>query len=147
MGLYDGPCPNLLRGDRVLIFVPSDCHSEFPQPSVLRSLPGGRSTACLFGCHYIYFWYIIFLTYNVCVSIFMTAWSGCWFIVYIRRFIYILLMFVFLIARLSQGVESVPVNHTSWVAEVIPTDRPKYNRTFSWRCLCCHLTLLTIMFV
>ena len=25
VGLYDGPCPNLLRGDRVLIFVPSDC--------------------------------------------------------------------------------------------------------------------------
>ena len=25
VGLYDGPCPNLLRGDKVLIFVPSDC--------------------------------------------------------------------------------------------------------------------------
>ena len=25
LGLYDGPCPNLLRGDKVLIFVPSDC--------------------------------------------------------------------------------------------------------------------------
>ena len=25
LGLYDGPCPNLLRGDKVLIFAPSDC--------------------------------------------------------------------------------------------------------------------------
>ena len=25
VGIYDGPCPNLLRGDKVLIFVPSDC--------------------------------------------------------------------------------------------------------------------------
>ena len=25
LGLYDGPCSNLLRGDKVLIFVPSDC--------------------------------------------------------------------------------------------------------------------------
>ena len=25
LGLYDGPCPNLLRGNKVLIFVPSDC--------------------------------------------------------------------------------------------------------------------------
>ena len=25
VGRYDGPCPNLLRGDKVLIFVPSDC--------------------------------------------------------------------------------------------------------------------------
>ena len=25
LGLYDGPCLNLLRGDRVLISVPSDC--------------------------------------------------------------------------------------------------------------------------
>ena len=25
VGLYDGPCPNLLRGNTVLIFVPSDC--------------------------------------------------------------------------------------------------------------------------
>ena len=24
-GLYDGPCPNLLRGDKILIFDPSDC--------------------------------------------------------------------------------------------------------------------------
>ena len=34
-----------------------------------------------------------------------------------------------------------PVNHTSWVAVVTPTDRPKsvrnrcFNRTFLWRCL------------
>ena len=39
------------------------------------------------------------------------------------------------------------VNHTSWVAVVTPTDRPKSvrnrmcNRMFLWRCLCCHLAL------
>ena len=25
LGLYEGPCPNLLRGDKILTFVPSDC--------------------------------------------------------------------------------------------------------------------------
>ena len=39
------------------------------------------------------------------------------------------------------------VNHTSWVAVVTQTDRPKSvpqplcNRTFLWRCLCCHFAL------
>ena len=36
------------------------------------------------------------------------------------------------------------INHTSWVAEVTLTDRPKSqplcNRAF-WRCLCCHFAL------
>ena len=33
-----------------------------------------------------------------------------------------------------------PVNHTSRVAVVTQTDRPK---SFLWRCLCCHFALLT----
>ena len=37
----------------------------------------------------LFFIYIIFIYYAVCVLIFMTpAWCGCWFVVYIRRFIY-----------------------------------------------------------
>ena len=44
--LYDGSCPNLLRSDKVLIFVPSDCKSGLLQPSDLSSLPDGRSIAC-----------------------------------------------------------------------------------------------------
>ena len=44
-------------------------------------------------------------------------------------------MCVLLITRLLQGVGSLarkPVNHTSWVAVVTPTDRPKSVRN---RCL------------
>ena len=43
-----------------------------------------------------------------------------------------------------------PVNHTSWVALVTPTDRPKSVRNrclielFLWRCLCCHFALFDI---
>ena len=33
----------------------------------------GGSWPALFGCHYIYFWYIIFITYAVRVSIFITS--------------------------------------------------------------------------
>ena len=46
-----------------------------------------------------------------------------------------------------------PVNHTSWMAVATPTDRPKsvrnrcFNRTFLWRCLCCHFALLTFLLV
>ena len=46
-----------------------------------------------------------------------------------------------------------PVNHTSWVAVVTPTDRPKSVRNrclielFLWRCLCCHFALLTFLLV
>ena len=75
-GLYDGPCSNLLRGDKVLIFVPSDCYSGLLQPLDLSSLPDGRSIACpirMWPCHCIYFWYKIFVTYAVRVSIFMTS--------------------------------------------------------------------------
>ena len=46
LGLYDGPCPNLLRGDKVLIFVPYYCQSGLLQSSFLSSLPDGRSIAC-----------------------------------------------------------------------------------------------------
>ena len=56
-------------------------------------------------------------------------------------------MCVLLITRLLRGVgrwARKPVNHTSWVAVVTPTDRPKSVRNrclielFLWRCLCCH---------
>ena len=47
----------------------------------------------------------------------LSAWGGCWFVVYIRRFIYKFLMCVLLITRLLWGVGRMgrkPVNHTSW---------------------------------
>ena len=42
-----------------------------------------------------------------------------------------------------------PVNYTSWLAVVTPTDRPKsvrnrYVSNFLWRCLCCHFALFDI---
>ena len=51
-----------------------------------------------------------------------------------------------------EGWARKPVNHTSWVAVVTPTDRPKSvrnrcNRTWLWRCLCCHFALLTFLLV
>ena len=36
LGLHDGPCPNLLRCDRILILVPSDFQSRLLQPLDLR---------------------------------------------------------------------------------------------------------------
>ena len=44
------------------------------------------------------------------------------------------------------------VNHTSWSAAVTLTDRPVgpqplCNRTFLWRCLCCHFAFLTFLLV
>ena len=65
----------------------------------------------------------------------LSAWGGCWFVVYIRRFIYKFLTCVLLIKRLLRLVgrwTRKPVNHTSWVAVVTPTDRPKSVRN---RCL------------
>ena len=44
------------------------------------------------------------------------------------------------------------VNHTSWVAVVTPTDRPKSVRNrcvieFFFALLCCHFALLTFLLV
>ena len=65
----------------------------------------------------------------------LSAWGGCWFVVYIRRFIYKFLNvcpFVKRLLRLVGRWARKPVNHTSWVALVTPTDRPKSVRN---RCL------------
>ena len=59
----------------------------------------------------------------------ISAWGGCWFVVYIRRFIYKFLNvcpFDYMAVAGSGTVGPVnQVNHTSWVAVVTPTDRPK----------------------
>ena len=87
----------------------------------------------------------------------LSAWAGCWLVVYIRRFIYNFLNvcpFDYTAVAGSGKVGPVnQVNHTSWVAIVTPTDRPKtvrnrsVARTFLWRCLCCHFALLTFLLV
>ena len=89
LGLYYGPCQNLLRGDKVQIFVPSDCYSGLLQPSDLTSLPDGRSIAYPVRMSLYIFLIYIFITYAVRVSILWPiCLGGCWFVVYIRRFIY-----------------------------------------------------------
>ena len=77
----------------------------------------------------------IFLIYNIyylcclCIDFYdLSAWCGCWFVVYIRRFIYKFLNvcpFDYTAVAVSGKVSLKPVNHTSWVAVVTPTDRPK----------------------
>ena len=83
----------------------------------------------------------IFLLYNIyhlcftCVDFYdLSTWGGCWFVVYIRRFIYKFLNvcpFDYTAVARSGKVGPVnQVNQTSWVAVVTPTDRPKsvHNR-------------------
>ena len=66
-GTLSRPCPNLLRVDRVLILIPSDCRSGgLLWPLDLNSLPDGRSRACSNGYHQI-FLYTGFITIDVCV--------------------------------------------------------------------------------
>ena len=106
----------------------------------------------------------IFLLYNIyhlcftCIDFYdLSASGGCWFVVYIRRFIYKFLYvcpFDYMTVAGSGKVGLVnQVNHTSWVAVVIPTGRPKSVRDrcvielFLWRCLCCQVALLTFLLV
>ena len=68
-------CQNLLRGDKVLIYVPSYCLSGLLQPSDLNSLPDWRSIACPTRMS-LYIYLINFINYVVCVLIFMTSPLG-----------------------------------------------------------------------
>ena len=103
-GLYDGPCPNLLRGDKVLIFVPSDCKSGLLQPSDLISLPDGRSIACPIRMS-LYLFLIYNIIYYLCYTCidfnYLSAWGVCClYKVYLQFF----LMCVLLMTRLLRGV-------------------------------------------
>ena len=70
--LYDETYRNLLRGDKALILVPSDCKSGLLYSLDLSSLPDGRSIAYSGGYLYI-FWYTVFITLHVYVIIFMAS--------------------------------------------------------------------------
>ena len=83
----------------------------------------------------------IFLLYNIyhlcftCIDFYdLSAWGGCWFVVYIRRLIYICFNACpFDYTAVAKSGKVGPVNqfnHTSWVAVVTPTNRPKsvHNR-------------------
>ena len=94
----------------------------------------------------------MFLIYNIyhlcctCIDFYYLSTSGgCCFVVYIRRFIYKILNvcpFDYTAVAESGKVRPVkPVNHTSWVAVVTPTDRPKSVRS---RCV---IDLFVALFV
>ena len=101
---------------------------------------------------YIYLLYYMYRLCFTCIDFYdLSAWEGCRFVVYIRRVIYKFLNlcnFDYTAVAVSVKVGPVnQVNHTSWVAVVTPTDRPKSVRNrcvidFLWRCLCCHFALL-----
>ena len=69
----------------------------------------------------------------MCIDFYyLSAWCGCWFVVYIRRFIYKFLNvcpfdYTAVSGRGKVG-PVIQVNHTSLVAIVTPTDRPKSDR-------------------
>ena len=101
---------------------------------------------------YIFLLYHIYHLCFTCIDFYdLSAWDGCWFDVYIRRFIYKFLNvcpFDYTAVAGSGKVGPVnQVNHTSWVAVVTPTDRPKSVRN---RCLielfCGVVCVITALF-
>ena len=105
-------------------------------PSHLRLTyaPDGRSITCPVRISlYIVFSYNIYHLCFTCIDFYdLSAWSGCWFVVYIRSFIYKFVnvcLFDYTAVAGSGKVGPVnQVNHISWVAVVTPTDRPKSSR-------------------
>ena len=82
---------------------------------------------------YIFLLYYIYRLCFTCIDFYdLSAWGGCWFAVYIRRFIYKFLnVCPFDYTAVAGSGKVGPVNqfnHTSWVAVVTPTDRPKSVR-------------------
>ena len=80
--------------------------------------------------------YLLYYNYHLCFTCIdfydLSAWGGCWFVVYIRRFIHKFLNVCPFDCTAVAGSGKVgpvnQVNHTSWVAVVTPTDRPKSVR-------------------
>ena len=83
---------------------------------------------------YIFLLYYIYHLCFTCIDFYdLSAWSGCWFVVYIRRFIYKFLNvcpFDYAAVAGSGNVGPVnQVNHTSWMALIDSAiDRPKSVR-------------------
>ena len=95
---------------------------------------------------YVFLLYNIYLLCFTCIDFYdLFALGGCWFVVYIKRFIYkVLSMCPFDYTAIAESGKVGPVNqvnHTSWVAVVTPTDRPKsvHNR--------CVIELFVALFV
>ena len=121
-----------LRPLLLLVGTPSAIRPELAFSRAEHSLPYSDVTIYIFAISY-----LSSMLYVTCIDFYdLSAWSGCWFDVYIRRFIYKLLNgcpFDYTAVAGSGKVGPVnQVNHTSWVAVVTPTDRPKSVRD---RCL------------
>ena len=109
----------------LLVGTPSAIKPELAFSRAEHSLPYSDVTI------YILLYYINHLCLT-CIDIYdLSAWGGCWFVVYMR-FIYTFLNvcpFDYTVVAGSGKVGVVnQVNHTSWVAVVTPTDRPKLVR-------------------
>ena len=63
--------------------------TAIPQPSDMSSLPDGRSTAGPIRMSlYIFLIYNIYYLCCLCIDFYdLSAWYGCWFVAYIRKFI------------------------------------------------------------
>ena len=76
--------------------------------------------------------FVLYKIYHLCFTCIdfydLSDWGGCWFVVYIRRFIgkfFNVCTFDNTALKGSGMFGPVnQVNHTSWVAIVKPTDRP-----------------------
>ena len=95
---------------------------------------------------YIFLLYDIYHLCFMCIDFYdLSAWGGCWFVVFIRRFSYIFsnaCPFDYMAVAGSGKVGPViQVTPTIWVAVVTPTDRPKSVRN---RCV---IVLFVALFV
>ena len=73
------PRLNLLTGDKVMIFHPPPgvCLDSFShQTWTCLQMGGAQPVLFAIRMSFIYFWYLIFITFTVCVSIFMTSHFG-----------------------------------------------------------------------
>ena len=117
-----------LRPLWLLVGTPSAIRPELAFSRLEHSLPYSDVTIYIFA--------ILYLLYHLCFTCIgfydLYAWGGCLFVVYIRRFIYKFVNvcpFYYTAVAASGKVRPVnQVNHTSWVAVVTPTDRPKSVR-------------------
>ena len=83
----------------------------------------------------------------MCIDFYdLSARGGCWFVVYIRKFIYKYLNVCAFDYTAVAGIRKVGpvnlVNHTSWVAVVTPTDRDKSVRN---RCVIERIVALFVL--
>ena len=119
-------------------------------PSAIRlmSLTDGRSIACPIRMPlYIYFClYKIYHLWFTCIDFYdLSALGGCWFVVYITNFLNVCPFDYTAVAGSGEVGPVNQVNHTSWVAIVTPTDRPKSVRNRSVIELFCGVVCVFIL--